>query len=203
MNKKDISFNCIEKQKVRNKIIEYSKKCNSILDLYGNGEFYKLAKKNKLNITSIDDGRDFNNIEILKKEKNVIITSLRQYAINNATRISHDLMWLDFCGTLNKPFINKTIPFLPNIMEKKGFLFITLLHARESYIKKGEQRKKIDKTTQNIIKKSFAIEGIKLRKIEKIEYNSIPKYNERKKKGGTPMVVFGFSWSKKENFKYI
>jgi hypothetical protein len=196
-NKKDIKFNGKEKNTIRNIILTHAKKAKKMLDLYGNGEFFNLAIKHKINILSIDDGRDFKNYETLKKEMtgpNKKIISLRRLALQGfGMKQKFDIMWLDFCGLLNREFVKDTIPYLPNIMTKKGYLFITLMHAREPY-GKGLTRKQIDRITKNKIRQAYAKEGIKLSKLIEFPYNSHPTYEKRKKKGGTPMIIYGFKW---------
>jgi hypothetical protein len=201
-NKIDIKFNGEAKCIVRHMIMHYAKKGKRMLDLYGNGESYKLAKEKKIPILSIDDGRDFKNYKKLKNDMNgedMQFISLRRLALQGYTmQDKFDTMWLDFCGLLNKDFVKDTIPYLPNIMRPTGYLFITLMHAREPY-GKDLKRIQIDRLTKKKIRQAYAKENIKLYKLLEYPYQSFPAYKERKKTGSTPMIVYGFKWKFKES----
>lgn len=196
--KKDIKFNGKEKGEIREMILNHAQKGNSFLDLYGNGENYKLAKKRNINILSIDDARDFKNEKKLKielKGKDKMFISLYDLC-NLEIKRKHDVIWLDFCGALNND-VQKTIKCLPNIMENKGIIFFTLLCGRENILPKGTIRKAIDAAIIAVIKQCFKEVKVKTNIIFSRSYLSKPEYDTRKKKGATRMIVHGLTWEKK------
>ena len=64
---KKIKFDGSEKAKIRDYVLQHVGEGENFLELYGNGECYKLAKSMGINVLSIDDGRDFNNKKQLEK----------------------------------------------------------------------------------------------------------------------------------------
>lgn len=197
---KDITFNGNEKAKIRDFILDHAGQGNNFLELYGNGECYRLAKSIGINILSIDDGRSFKNKTKLKKEmngKDKILISLKDLCLLKMKR-KNDVIWLDYCGAWNKD-VQETIPLLPNIMDNKGTLFITLLCGRENILPKGTIREIIDKAVIDIIKQDFKKAKIKTKTFFKKSYLSKPQYGTRKKTGNTRMIVHGLTWEKINN----
>lgn len=194
---REIRFNGSEKAKIRDFILDHAQKGKAFLDLYGNGECYRLAKNLGINILSIDDGRDFKNGQKLKiqlKGKDKMFINLKDLC-NSGMKRNHDVMWLDYCGAFSKD-VKDTIPVLPKIMAKKGVLFITLLCGRENLLPKGTDREVIDSAVLSIIKKHFRITKVKVTPFFKKSYLSKPKYGTRKKKAATRMIVHGLTWEK-------
>lgn len=195
--RKDIKFNGSEKAKIRDYIMDHAGQGENYLEFYGNGESYRLAKSLGINVLSIDDGRDFDNLDKLKKElrgKEKMLIGLKDLCNLKMKRLN-DVIWLDYCGSWSNENA-ETMKSLPNIMADKGTVFITLLCGRENYLPKGTKREIIDAATIALIKHDFKVAGIKVKKFFSKSYISKPKYNERKKKGGTRMIVHGLTWEK-------
>ena len=199
----NIKFNGSEKEMVRNTVLKCAKKTKDLFDFYGgSGEMYHLANKVKnLNITSIDDGRSFNNqkelTELFKNLKGTKLTSL-ETVLSNATEADQKgTIWLDYCGPLSTTTRNDLRNLYP-IMKKKGYFFITLLKGRETIMSAGTDREIIDAITQSYIKKDLKEAGVKITPMFSHEYKSIPEYEGRKIKGATPIGVYGFKYTKDE-----
>lgn len=196
---KDIKFDGSEKAKIRDYVLQHAGQGKNFLELYGNGENYRLAKSIGINILSIDDGRDFDNKARLKKEmngKDKMLISLKDLCLLKMKR-KNDVIWLDYCGSFNKD-VQETIPFIPNVMANKGTMFITLLCGRENFLPKGTIRELIDATAVNLIKHHFKKAGVIIKPFFKKSYLSKPKYNTRKKEGATRMIVHGLTWTLKK-----
>jgi hypothetical protein len=193
---KDIEFNGLKKKEIRDYILKYAKQAKSFLDLYGNGEMYRIAKKNRVNILSIDDGRDFNNGDKLKKElvgKDKMFISIRNLC-KTSTR-KHNVIWLDYCGPLS-PTVWKDLTVLPAIMEKRGKLFVTYREGRENMLPKGTMREVINKVYGEITMTVLKEAGLEVKQIGKEVYISNPQYDTRKKKSGDKMVTIELNWKK-------
>lgn len=204
--KNDIKFNGNEKEMVRNTVLKYAKETGDLLDMYGaSGEMFNKVRKEakRVNITSIDDGRSFKNKGKLKSTfnhtKGTMFTSLSNY-INKATDENRKgTIWLDYCGPLSNETRND-LRKLYGITKSKGYLFITLLKARETYLPAGTDREMYDAMSQAFIKKDLKSAGIKITPIFQYEYKSIPEYQTRKKGGPSPIGVYGYKYTKDENF---
>lgn len=194
----DIKYNNKEKMEIRDFIFNLAKKAKSYLDLYGNGEGYKIAKKKGINILSIDNGsshKDIKKLKIKLRGNDKMFTSINNLCKMKMKR-KHDAMWLDYCGSLSDEIRLNTIPLLPNIMAKKGFLFITFLCGREKICPKGTCRTAINMVNSLLVTRSFKAAGVKTKLFYEKMYTSMPDYEGRKKKSGTKMVTMGFKWEK-------
>lgn len=192
-----IEYKGKDKKEIRNFVINHAINAESYLDLFGDGESYRLAKRKKVNILSIDNGSNFKNKTKLKakltgKDKQFI--SVKNLCTSKTDR-KHDVMWLDFCGTLGKS-TRESLNVLPNIMTKKGKLFITLLHAREIMLPKGSCRELLDNLTIALIQTILRRQKVETKLFYTKAYISNPKYKGRKIHWGTPMIVYGFKWGK-------
>ena len=190
-----ISYNNSEKAKIRDYILNHAGQGKAYLELYGNGESYSIAKKKGINVLSIDDGRQEHNQRRLKKElkgKGRMFISLQDLCKSKMKRLN-DVMWLDYCGILNKD-IFKDLMVIPNIMAKKGLVFVTFRCGREYFFPRGSSRELIKFGVRFLMKKHMRAEGIKLKDTFYKEYQSPPK--GKSKKGTTRMCVWGFSWIK-------
>lgn len=203
--KNDIKFNNKEKEMVRDVILKCAKETKDLLDFYGaTGEMYNKVKKEakQVNVTSIDDGRSFKNKGTLqtkfKKTKGTIFTSLSNYIKKATDADRKGTIWLDPCGPLNSELRND-LRKLYTITKKNGYLFITLLKARETYLPAGTDREMYDAITQAFIKKDLAEAGIKITKFFYHEYKSIPEYQARVGTGTSPIAVYGYKYTKDEN----
>ena len=195
--RKDILFSGKEKAEIRERILAHAQKGKSFLDLYGNGENYRLMKERGIKGISVDDGRDFKNEEKLKidlKGEDKMLISLKDLA-RLKTAKKHDSMWLDFCGAVNKDVI-ETLKHMPNIMENEGRIWFTLLCGRENILPRGTVRTIIDKAVLSIIKYEMKEVDISLKHNWSKSYLSTPEYQTRKKKGPTRMIVHEFDWKK-------
>ena len=193
---KEIKYKNKGKEEVRMKVLKTAKKQGgTLLDFYGNGEMYRKAKRNGIKIYSIDDGRQCDNRNKLKRELSKLdteMTSLKDLC-NKEKPPKFKTMFIDNCGHFTKD-IKETTKVMHKIMRDKGTMYITLFNARETILPKGSNRNQIDQATLSDIQKTFRDSGISTKKIYTQKYNSIPTYKERRKKTGTPMIVLGFEW---------
>ncbi len=197
-----IKFIGKEKDEIREMILNHAQKGNAFLDLYGSGQCYRLAKKRKINILSIDDGTIpelGNSTEQIQKElankRDRMFISLKDLCLLRAER-KFDTMWLDFCGAFSEK-VKETVHHLPNIMDKKGECFITLMKKREQKLPSGYARSVINAVIKAEIKECFREAKVKTKFFYAREYHGqAVRYGKTGRKYS--MVVYGFTWEKKK-----
>jgi hypothetical protein len=190
-----------DKQRIRRIIAEtindeYNKdNTTSYLDFYGTGESFNYIKRQtKARILSID-----NDPIIGKKLRNIPgtrYTSLADLCLEE--REKFNTIWLDYCETLNSDRLADLV-LLPRIMRNKGVLFLTYRNGREGKFLKGMARSTMEIGIHADIFLTFMTNFIKVNKCFGMKYQSFPlTKGKRKKKGGTAMKVYKFTWEKVE-----
>lgn len=204
--KQSIKFSGKEKSIVRDTILASAKKTGDMLDFYGaSGEMYKKVKKEapKVKITSIDSGKDFNNTEALQKlfkgKKDLQVTCFENYARTATEKEQKGTIWLDYCGPMSSMAI-QDLEIAYKAMKKSGYIYITFLKARESFMAKDTAREVVNEIIPKIIQKTLKKTGIKTKAIFNHEYQSTPDYAEREVNRHVPMGVYGFKYTKDEAF---
>jgi hypothetical protein len=191
------------KRRVRSFILAYVRRSQKYLDFYGNGEMYDLVqRKTNTKIVSIDSDPK---LKSKLKQDNTIFTDLRSYCQRSTD--SFDCMWLDYCGPFGDSCFDDLL-YLPDIMDDKGHLFITVRRGREYFIPKGTSRSVLEYGSLVVVQKQLMENNIKAELIEKVKYKSIPEYTKGIRVGNssTSMIVYGFEWTrlkrKSESFKF-
>lgn len=204
--RKAIKFTSAGKEQVRQQILKSAKETGDLFELFGaSGENYHKVRKEapKVNITSIDSGKDFKNEEALrklfKKLEGCKVSTIKDHAKTATTADQKGTLWFDYCGPMSNAAI-EDIEIAHKIMKHKGYFYITLLKARESFMAKDTAREVINEIIPLIIKKTFAKSGIKARPFYHHEYQSAPDYSTRKTNRTVPMGVYGFKFIKDEAF---
>lgn len=206
--KDTIQYGGEDKQIIRRmvtaEIIEKQKKepKTAYLDLHGSGESYRyIRKETNARILSID-----NNAKIAKKMNGLPDTRYISVAeLCEEGRDKFNVIWLDYCCTLN-PNIENDIILLPRIMMDKGTLFLTLKMGREKQYEKGTSRRQMEMGILATIY-HLLMEGL-------IKSNWIftAKYGARLTISGKPhkgksMKIYKFTWErveeKQETMPYI
>ena len=155
----------------------------------------------KIRCVTLEDGSESGNLadieELAKHDKNILIESVEDYIERWTPKMGVIYQpFLDFCGGLSVR--NETVLMkIGKILDKEGRIFITLRKGREIVAPKGSSRGYINMLTVGYIKMHLEAEGkIKVEKFYEKEWLSQPKYAERKKKGKTAMIVYGFTYKK-------
>lgn len=195
----DTLLNAREKTAIRKHIAIRTKKWESYMGLFGEGEDFHLIRKinPEAKIRMIDDGRGFKNKhklkEIAKETPELLITNYKQFAKNGKETFA--IIWLDFCGQMSHQLLEH-IRLTPRIMQGKGELYITIMEKRDSIFPEWMTREQKREQTTKLIIDEFKERGVSLKTIYQKRYNSIPMHPDRKTLIATPMWTIGFAYSK-------
>jgi hypothetical protein len=196
------TYNSPGKLAIRDQIFAYIQKNIEnplLLDFYGAGQSFEAANKLGINTISIDNGLkhvDRSALHEILNGPNLIYTELRdlcQHPIALEGK-KFNAMWLDYCGKYCQG-VRDDIHSLQTIMQNKGVIYFTLYKGREPF-EKGTDRRLINGGIVLDMQEMFAQVGIKTTLIFQRDYMGGAEYDGRKKNGGTPMIVHGFTWEK-------
>lgn len=165
----------------------------SYLELYGEGESYNYMRKHtKAKILSID-----NDLKIGKKIKKENKPGTRFISLSDLCkeeREKFNVMWLDYCSTLDEIGVQQDLTMIPRIMREKGTLFMTIRMGRERQFDKGTSR---DLMELGILSKIYIA---LMDNLIQVEWQCTAKYISRATTKGKisnkPMKVYKFTWKK-------